>query len=441
MIKGPVGWIAKSAAAFPLWICLGISGCNLFREVGDLEPESADAFVLEGHLKLQKSDYEGALAQYDAALKRDSSKSEAYYGAAKASLLQRRINMFALMQTFQENDPGKVPFLGEPDSVKDRIYTANRAINFYLRPMIRRDTLDLLDGKVKSAAISADYALATAIEAVLSLADFNGDGRIDSRDNILAGIIDLTDPSKLNPDSLMRNLADIKNDTAKITALNSLLEKSQSLLTESGSAIDLFLNTALDKGDSAAGGLNCAPADSACLKAKAGLQGADRDKVGDSAVSQVKQFLQNAGASVVIYKVFDREDNDGDGCVDEELLDGIDNDGDGIIDEDSRGAPDTAGNTRYRAEKDGADNDLNGDIDNTEESQFQARYETSFAVLALLAHPDRKGRIHYRDGTDTRILNRIVIDSTSTPALVDSVYTFDLCQGDVTGYKYRKANP
>lgn len=437
-----MSWNGRSDRILILAVAiLGIPSCNIYREIGDLGPETPDALILEGHLKLQKSDYEGALSDYETALRKDSTKSEAYYGAAKASLLLRRINMFGLMQTFQKNDPGKVPFLSEPDSVKDGIYTANRAINVYLRPMIRRDTLGLLDGKVKASAISADYALATAIEAVLSLADFNGDGRIDSRDNVLSGIIDLSDPSKLNPDSLMRNLADIKNDTAKITALNSLLEKSQTLLTESGSAIDLFLGTALDKGDSAAGGVTCAPQDSACIKAKAGLQGTDREKVGDSAVAQVKQFLQNAGASVVIYKIFDRIDNDGDGCADEELLDGMDNDGDGLIDEDSRGAPDTAGNTRYRAEKDGADNDLNGEIDDDDESQFQTRYEAGFEPLALLAQPDRKGRIHFLNGTDTREIVTLLIDSTTTPKLMDTVSTFDLCQGAITGYKYRKATP
>ena len=91
------------------------------------------------------------------------------------------------------------------------------------------------------------------------------------------------------------------------------------------------------------------------MKAKAALP-AGQDKVGDSAIGQVKKFIQDAGSTVVIYKVFDKADNDGDGCTDEELLDGLDNDGDGKVDEDSRGAPDTAGNVFYRAEKDLADN-------------------------------------------------------------------------------------
>jgi hypothetical protein len=417
------------------------TGCNLFRDLTDSGPETAEAHVLEGHLLLQKSDYTGAQEEFEAALAKDSSKSEAYYGAAKAALMQSHINMFQLMQTFQDNDPGKVPFLSEPDSIKDKIYVANRGINRFLKPMVQRDKTHGLDGKISVASISADYALATAIEAVLSLADFNGDGHIDSRDNLLSGIIDLTDPTKLNPDSLMRNLADLKNDTAKISALNSLLDKSQNLLEESGSAIDLFLNTALDNGDSSLGGINCAANDTACINAKGQLQSGNRDQVGDSAVAQVKQFLQNAGAAVVIYKVFDRIDNDGDGCVDEELLDGIDNDGDGLIDEDSRGAPDTAGNARYHAESDGADNDLNGDIDDDGEKEFIRRYEASFAPEALLLHLDRKGRIFFQGDSDTRKTVILKIDSLAKPPVLDTVHTFDLCQGKVTGYKYRKTTP
>ena len=89
------------------------------------------------------------------------------------------------------------------------------------------------------------------------------------------------------------------------------------------------------------------------------LGGADKEKVDDSAVTQVKKFIQDAGSTVVIYKVFDGMDNDGDGCIDEELLDGIDNDGDGRADEDSRGAPDP-GNAKFRVGPDGADNNLDG---------------------------------------------------------------------------------
>jgi len=422
-------------------LCLGLAGCNLFRDSFDLEAESPDARILEGHLLLQKADYEGALEEYEAALALDSTKSEAYYGAAKASLLLRNINMFALIQTFQQNESNKIPFLSEPDSVKDKIYTANRAINRFLKPMVRREPLGLLDGKISVKSISADYALATAIEAVLSLADFNGDGRIDAGDDILSGIIDFKDPTKLNPDSLMRNLANLKNDTAKISALNSLLDKSQSLLTESGSAIDIFLGTALDKGDSAVGQVQCKANDSACIKAQQGLQGTGKDGVGDSAITQVKQFLQNAGASVVVYKVFDRIDNDGDGCIDEELLDGIDNDGDGLIDEDSRGAPDSAGNSRFYADADGADNDEDGKVDNTQEAGFHSRYLAGLEPPALLQNPDRKGQIFWDDEEDTRIKKILVIDSLAKPQVKDTVSTFDLCKGTVTGFKYRKAAP
>jgi hypothetical protein len=234
----------------------------------------------------------------------------------------------------------------------------------------------------------------------------------------------------------MANIADLKNDTAKIAALNGLLEKSQELLANSDKALDLFLNGALNKQDSLAG-TKCDSADTACIRLHSQLGG--QEKVGDSAITQVKKFLQDAGSTVVIYKVFDKEDNDGDGCIDEELLDGIDNDGDGRTDEDSRGAPDTAGNANFYADKDKADNDLDGETDESGEAGFHARYLESFQPGQLLLHPERKGQIHWADTgsgiEDTRRKVLVVLDSAATPKTIDTVSTFDLCKGPVKGFK------
>jgi hypothetical protein len=413
-------------------------GCNLFKDTTGIDAESADEHILEGQLLLQKAQYDQAEREFLAAIRIDSTKSEGYYGAAKCALLNQHINMFKLVQSFQENDGKSIPFLGEPDSVKDKIYVANRGINHYLSLLVDLDKSGKSDGKVSARTFSADYALATAIEAVLSLADFNSDGRINAKDNILSGIIDFTDPSKLNPDSIMANIADLKNDTVKIAALNNLLEKSQELLAKSDKAIDLFLNTALDKKDSLG---TCPPGDSICQKIQEQTAGVDKDKVGDSAITQVKKFIQDAGSTMLIYKVFDREDNDGDGCADEEFLDGLDNDGDGKIDEDSRGAPDSVGNTHFYADKDGADNNLDGKLEDATEAQFHLRYLNSFVPLQLLLHAERKGEIFWTPGgggTDSRRIVIVMLDSTVTPKLVDSVTTFDLCTGPVKGIKKAK---
>lgn len=414
-------------------------GCNIFRDATGIEAETADEHILEGQILLQKAKYPEALGEFTAAIAQDSSKSEAYYGAAKCALLHQHINMFQLMQSFQNNDGKSIPFLSEPDSIKDKIFVANRGINKYLGLLVDRDRIGKSDRKIPTRQFSADYALASAIEAVLSLADFNGDGRINAKDNILNGIIDFSDPTKLNPDSIMANIADLKNDTAKIAALNSLLEKSQELLAKSDKAIDLFLNGALGKADTT----SCAPADTNCRKLKEQLAGPGKEQVGDSAITQVKKFIQDAGSTVVIYKVFDKTDNDGDGCIDEELLDGIDNDGDGKTDEDSRGAPDTVGNVNFYADKDNADNDLDGKADladaEKDESKFHTRYLRSFDPLKLLLNPGRKGEIYWADdgsgAVDSRRKAFIVLDSTSTPKLIDTVSTFDLCKGAVKGFR------
>jgi hypothetical protein len=165
--------------------------------------------------------------------------------------------------------------------------------------------------------------------------------------------------------------------------------------------------------------------------------------VGDSAIGQVKKFIQDAGSTVVIYKVFDKVDNDGDGCTDEELLDGIDNDGDGRIDEDSRGAPDTAGNVFYKADKDLADNDGDGKIDSKDDNEdlFHKRYEASFAPVQLLIHPERKGEIFWADtgnGLEDTRRKVVVPDSSVSPPALDTVTTFDLCKGAVHGFKKGK---
>ncbi|MDB5106147.1 MAG: putative lipoprotein [Fibrobacteres bacterium] len=418
-----------------------LAGCNIFKQAIGIEPETAEEHILEGQILLRKAEYGAAEAEFRAAIGKDSSKSEAYYGAAKCVLLDQHINMFQLLQSFQNNDGKSIPFLSEPDTVKDKIYVANRGINRYLSILAEKDRVGKSDGKVPLNHFSADYALASAIEAVLSLADFNGDGRINSKDNILNGIIDFSDPSKLNPDSIMANIADLKNDTAKISALNGLLEKSQELLANSDKALDLFLNGALNKQDSISGS-NCAAADTACQRLKAQLGGTGKEQVGDSAITQVKKFIQDAGSTVVIYKVFDKVDNDGDGCIDEELLDGIDNDGDGRTDEDSRGAPDTAGNVNYHADKDNADNNLDGKIDESGEAAFHLRYQASFQPLQLLLHPERKAEIFWGDSgsgiSDTRHKVLLVLDSTATPKTMDTVSTFDLCKGPVKGFKKGK---
>lgn len=429
MAKTPRGLLAALCLAFlpPLFL----EGCNVFREGVGIEPESADEHIFEGQILLRKAKYSKAQAHFETAIRKDSVKSEAYYGAAKCTLLVHNINMFKLVQGFTENTGKTIPFLGEPDSIKDQIFVANRGINKYLGLLAERELAGKTDGKISLRRYSGDYALSSAIEAVLSIADFNSDGRINAKDNILSGIIDFTDPSKLSPDSIMANLADLKNDTAKIQALNNLLEKSEALLAKSDKAIELFLSGAIGKADTT----KCAPGDSACEKAKAALGGGDKEKVDDSAVTQVKKFIKDAGSTVIIYKVFDGLDNDGDGCVDEELLDGLDNDGDGRADEDSRGAPDP-GNVKFQADKDGADNNRDGTTDEAAEKAFYVRYQASIAPIALLTKPERKGLIFWNDSVDTRVKVLITLDSTSNPKLMDTVSTFDLCnRSKVTGFR------
>jgi hypothetical protein len=213
----------------------------------------------------------------------------------------------------------------------------------------------------------------------------------------------------------------------KIQALNSLLDKSQNLLQQSDKAVDLFISSLAGKKDSTP----CPPDNPACKGVT--------DNVGDSAVLQIKKFLQDAGATVVIYKVQDRLDNDGDGCADEELLDGIDNDGDGKVDEDSRGIPDTLENPRFYAHLEGGDNNRDSAVDEDAEQAFHLRYAASFQPPALLLNPERRGQIFWKDSSGTLVDSRrkilIPLNATAKPPVIDTVSTFDLCLGQVTGFK------
>ncbi len=387
---------------------LGLCCCNFYKDTLGLEAESSEDHLLEGQLALQRAEYTQAKFQFEAALKIDSTKSEGYYGAAKAALLEQHINMFALLQSFQNNDGKSIPFLGEPDTIKNKVYVANRQVNQFLGLLIKREENSKSDKKVSAKQISADYALATTIQAVLSLADFNGDGYINEKDNLLTGIIDFSDPTKLQPDSIMKNLAALKNDTAKIQALNALLDKSGELLNQSSSAIDLLVSAL--SGDPNSASAVC-PKDSTCPQIP-------KDKIGDSAAVQVKSFIKSAGSTMLIYKIYDGKDNDGDGCIDEEILDGIDNDGDGYIDEDNRGAADPL-NPKFKALSDKADNNLNDTIDDTAEGAFDSRYQASLTLDEPYAM-----RIFYRDSIDTRVTVQI---KDAKGKVTDSVSTFDLC--------------
>jgi hypothetical protein len=79
--------------------------------------------------------------------------------------------------------------------------------------------------------------------------------------------------------------------------------------------------------------------------------------------SELQTAIDEAGGTIIFYKLADGEDNDGDGCVDEEIYDQKDNDGDGIIDEDLRRGQVLVPETLA----DSLDNDKDGDVDEIDE--------------------------------------------------------------------------
>jgi hypothetical protein len=135
-------------------------------------------------------------------------------------------------------------------------------------------------------------------------------------------------------------MADTAKRDSQITdfnnALNKFSESSEDLSEVIGTVQSLGLDMGSKGGD--------------CDTAK----GEVCTSSGDELTTEVQSTLDSIGESSKFWRLADKIDNDGDGCVDEEIFDSKDNDGDGIIDEDLRLTPyDTLGiKTPIKALKD-----------------------------------------------------------------------------------------
>lgn len=106
------------------------------------------------------------------------------------------------------------------------------------------------------------------------------------------------------------------------------------------------------------------------------------DTTSEVSEDELQTAIDEAGGTIVFYKLADGIDNDGDGCADEEVYDQKDNDGDGIIDEDLR-----AGSFIDQTSlNDSLDNDKDGEIDEADELfNVDLTADTSVVLFSVAA--------------------------------------------------------
>lgn len=388
-------WVRSAAllAAFTL------TGCNIFNPDGaasaSCSGSDVNCYMALGQSLIQDEDFTGSMAAYKKAISLDSTRSEAYWGYARAANYAFNINMGSLYGDIAEAGSGNLnAFMEHPDPVltkriqlayevvtvmdvmvdRDTINTAwryltdstkykNRSdyaqkiafINAYLQndsvgPSRAPAKFPLMDGDKTFAEVLVDF---TAFKMLYKIMDFNDVGRdriFNASDKKLSGL--------LNKDGTFGNLenlaADMENDTAlqndvnaKILELQSGMGDLKGLLAQLGGGSD----------------------------SSGGSQKQTKEKM-DSAISGL-------GGSLVFYQFGDKIDNDADGCIDEEIADSADNDFDGFVDEDARVIP---GNGVTTGPGDGVDNDRNGLVDaldggGTREHPIEYRGSLLFAVL------------------------------------------------------------
>lgn len=357
-------------------------GCNLFNPSGKGNlsgDDNLDAIIEYGNDLLRGNEYSEAEKQFAKVLAKDSTKSRAYFGLAKARLRDKDINPLELLG-FISVEENQIPFIGESNEVKNRYYQGMLSVKSALDPWVHRDTLTmfwewqqktdanpsyaedsltekqrtrlanfntvygddpdgfpLTDRVVTYSRVQVDHTLTIFITTMLGFLDINKDSIIDDRDLNLGISIGADGKVSIDMDKVIEQAL---TDTAIAGDLNANIE-------------------ALANGSQDVGTL---------IRDFGGLLGADTSsgdqEIDDQTSAELEEQVANLGDGVKFYKLGDRVDNDGDGCVDEELYDSLDNDGDGLIDEDLRLA-DNSNSLVFGL--DGIDNNMDGQVDDDDE--------------------------------------------------------------------------
>lgn len=291
-----------------------LSSCNIFNLTGDSgSASSTESLVDEAYNFYRKANYAKALQYFNKAIAEDSTNTEAYLGAAKATLAVNKVNTFTILGQVKHLNTN-MPF--EDLSPKDieRNFNAIYGALVYIRELARRDSITianpgnafkrLSDRKIRYESISAGKSILEVALPILSFRKKTAPwGKVlekDANGKLLANLQDVYADA----------IANIKNAESFNEALAELSEDFDNVIENVIASLESTINFS-------------------------GLD--DSDGTSETVVSKyLKEGSEDMQAQVLFYGIGDGIDNDGDGCIDEELPDGKDNDGDGIVDEDLR---------------------------------------------------------------------------------------------------------
>lgn len=370
-------WFAKPGKLLTLAALL-VVGCNLFNPAGTGAAEGgSESLLLEAQNAFRDAEYTRAYELFSQAAAADTLCSACYFGMAKAGMRMSGVNPISLLALFNV-DSSEIPFVGLPNEEKTTNYKAMRLVDSLLSPLANRDTLTALYDWHKASIADADWAalnLSTAdqqrlrtfdsIYAPLDYLGFPLTDRVVSYPKFSAGLAvakmatELLGFLDLNKDGIISD-ADLNINITKDADGNITvnLEELYAAAVNDQAVVD-NLNDNIDKLGS---GMTDLSAVIASMGGSFGL--GDDSTTSDGEIQQsAEEQLASLEGAVYFYKMGDKIDNDGDGCVDEEIRDDLDNDGDGFKDEDLRVALDIT--------KDGIDNDQDGMTDEADESALQ----------------------------------------------------------------------
>ena len=250
--------------------------------------------IYEGQKKFRESEYESAANFFASALQADSSKSEAWFGLAKANLYRHSKNPLQIVSDIQQKEDD-LPLMGISPELAAEYYDAVHSAIMPLRELVRRDTitqknpsLKLSDRKVVYSNFSLSYGLLEFAYTVLRFRHFVG-----------ADItVRLDDDNSLQFDlgSLYESALE---DSALLQSFNQSLDQLQSDLAFAMDDVLPMVSETLEN---------------------SGLFDSD-DSSGVSLIldDQTRSASETVKWTVGFYKIGDGIDNDGDGCIDEDL--------------------------------------------------------------------------------------------------------------------------
>lgn len=233
--------ISISAIGASLVLCF--ISCNIFnpseKRYGKLD---ADGYIQEGQKHIRDGDFNKALKSFNKAVKKDSTKSEAYYGIAKTHFLQAGFSVVTLLNAFGAAD-SSLPFFDMPVTKQDTLYKASRFAKVALRKIVV-DSMTV-DREIKAEWVKLDYAVSVSIYAVLRLKDLNGDSAINDKDNLLKFLQIRIDSNGVH----MANMDSILATPEGRAQFNSYLENASDLMVEAYQEIDEMFPGATDSLD------------------------------------------------------------------------------------------------------------------------------------------------------------------------------------------------